>query len=194
MARCQRASSAQASSQTWNWIRSMLLQARGSSGSSRSYRRMWSGGKSSFERVLAARGPLEVLRRNLGGDVEPLVGWRADELAEQSLAVAVAVGPGRVEEVAAQLHRALEGRMYSSSSEPSSRPCPTCRSRPHPLANPSVRTSVFCIDVTSPGLNGVLIPSLSRGATSIAGSQAQKVSSSSGSQDTESSIVHLTRH
>ena len=68
------------------------------------------GGKDVVERVLRPRRPLAVLRRDLGRDVEPLVRMPLQQLAEQPLAVPVAVGPRGVEEVAAELDRPVERR------------------------------------------------------------------------------------
>ena len=62
-------------------------------------------------------------------------------LAEQPLAVSVAVGPGGVEEVAAQLDGAVERRRTTPRRRcPSTRPCPTCRSRLRRPATPHART------------------------------------------------------
>src|SRR5690606_5424190 len=56
-----------------------------------------------FKLVAAPRRPLAVFGRDLRGGVEALGRRLLDQLAEQPLAVPRAVGPGRVEEVAAEL-------------------------------------------------------------------------------------------
>ncbi len=68
------------------------------------------GGEDVVERVRRPRRPLAVLRGNLGGDVETLAGMSLQRLAQQPLAMPVAVGPGRIEEVASELDRPVERR------------------------------------------------------------------------------------
>ena len=66
------------------------------------------GRKAIVQPVPAAARPVEVLGWNLGGQIEPLVAIGAHDLPQQVLAVAVAVSPGGVQEITAQVHRALE--------------------------------------------------------------------------------------
>ena len=76
-------------------------------------------------------------------------------LAEQPLAVAFAVRPGRVEEIAAELDRAIERcRRLAIVGSRSSRPCPTCRSRLRRPANPACQT----IDSASADHNAARTP------------------------------------
>src|SRR2546423_7640701 len=60
------------------------------------------------ERELARARPAAILRRDFRGRVKFPVRVRADEPAEQGLAPPLAVGPRRVEEVAAEFDRALK--------------------------------------------------------------------------------------
>src|SRR5208282_1355861 len=55
-----------------------------------------------------AGGPLAVHGRNFRGGIEPLVFVARDDVAEQAVALAVAIGPGRVEEVAAEIDGELQ--------------------------------------------------------------------------------------
>ncbi len=66
-----------------------------------------SGREDVLERVVGARRPAAVLRRDLGRDVDALAAVVLQQLAQQPLAVPRAVGPGGVEEVAAQGQRPL---------------------------------------------------------------------------------------
>jgi hypothetical protein len=58
--------------------------------------------------VLRLARPLHVLGRDLGRDVSGRVTMRPQRLSEQGLALALAVGPRRVEEIAAERQGALE--------------------------------------------------------------------------------------
>src|SRR5438270_10994282 len=65
------------------------------------------------EGELARARSAAILRRDFRGGVEFLVRVRADETAQQSFAASLAVGPSRVEEVAAEFDTAWaygEGR------------------------------------------------------------------------------------
>ena len=73
------------------------------------YSRMWSGGKHVVERrSRAARATCRFLGGILVATYSVLSGWLFTSSPEQLLAVALAVGPGRVEEVAAELDGPLE--------------------------------------------------------------------------------------
>ena len=123
-ARCQRSSSAHASVQTWNCCRSIASTPRFSQAVLGVLADVI-GRKHVVERVLGPRRPLAVLRRDLGRDVQLLVRVPLQQLAEQLLALALAVGPGRVEEIATELDRAVERlRSDSSSSDPVHPPMP----------------------------------------------------------------------
>src|SRR4030095_12181406 len=60
------------------------------------------------EREFALRGPAAILGRDFAGDVEFFGGIGTQSFAEEFFAVAVAVGPGGVKEVAAEVDRTLE--------------------------------------------------------------------------------------
>src|SRR5436305_7014753 len=60
------------------------------------------------ERELARARPAAILRRDFRGGVKFPLRVRADEPTEQRLAMPLAVGPSRVEEVAAEFDRALK--------------------------------------------------------------------------------------
>src|SRR5690349_8857 len=62
------------------------------------------------ERVLRPRRPSTILRWYFRRRVEPLVGMPFQELREETLAVAVSIGPRGVEEVASERYRAIERR------------------------------------------------------------------------------------
>ena len=66
------------------------------------------GRKNVLKRNASPRGPLAIFRRDLGGDVEPLVGMPMQKASPQPFAVSVAVGQSRIEEVAAQLDGQFE--------------------------------------------------------------------------------------
>ena len=68
------------------------------------------GGEDVVERVLGQRRPPQVLRRDLGRDASGLVAMAREHLAEQLLALAVAVRERGVEERAAERDRSLERR------------------------------------------------------------------------------------
>src|SRR5262249_12334177 len=76
------------------------------------------------QRRFCARRPLHVLRRDLRGRVDPCLGSRPQEPAEQLLAVPLPVHPGGIEEVAAQQGRSLEGSdgLHSVRPAPGSPP------------------------------------------------------------------------
>src|SRR4051812_49546247 len=57
------------------------------------------------QRVLRPRRPAAVLRWNLGSRVQPRARVALEKLTEQLFAVSIAVGPCRIEEVAAECHR-----------------------------------------------------------------------------------------
>src|SRR5262249_25583094 len=60
------------------------------------------------ESELALRRPAAVLRRHFAGDVEFFAGIGAQGFAEELFAVAVAVGPGSVKKIAAEIDRTVE--------------------------------------------------------------------------------------
>ena len=73
------------------------------------------GREAIVERKFAAAGPAAIFRRNFGGDVKLFVGAGvggiligAQNFPEKLFAVAVAIGPGSVEEVAAEIDGTLE--------------------------------------------------------------------------------------
>ena len=68
------------------------------------------GGEDVLEPVVGRRGPLAVLRRDLRGDERRRARPVREHVPDQLLAVAVAVGAGRVEEVAAELEAAPQRR------------------------------------------------------------------------------------
>src|ERR1043166_6477949 len=70
------------------------------------------------ERKFALRGPAAIFGRNFAGDVKFFGGIGSQGFAEELFAVAVAIGPGGVKEIAAQIKRARERRERSSVVEP----------------------------------------------------------------------------
>ena len=62
------------------------------------------GRETIVERKPAAGRPSKVFRRNLGGEVELLMGVLLEEFAQNLLAFARTVAPGRVEEIASHFH------------------------------------------------------------------------------------------
>ena len=89
------------------------------------------GGKHVVERVARDARPFAVLRRDLRRDDELLVAMAGEHLAEQLLALAVAVGERGVEERAAERDRPLERRERLASSDPDQPPMPH---RPYPTS------------------------------------------------------------
>jgi len=83
------------------------------------------------KREIAAAGPLKILGRNFRGDVEFLGGVGAQDFSEDLLAVAFAVGPSGVEEIAAEIDGSLRASSDSESSEPVHPASPTCRNQFH---------------------------------------------------------------
>src|SRR6266849_9866394 len=61
------------------------------------------------EREIAAAGPFEILWRNFRGDVKFLAGVGAKDFSEDLFAAAFAIGPSRVEKIAAEIDGALQG-------------------------------------------------------------------------------------
>src|SRR5262249_47192183 len=78
----------------------------------------------------ALGGPAAIFRRDLGGGVELARGVGPDQLAQEALAGALAVGPRRVEEVAAGVQGKLEGlaRLLLVGARPARQP-------PHAVAH-----------------------------------------------------------
>ena len=99
------------------------------------------GGETSPSGVSVLRRPLQVLRRDLGRDVERACRVPLERLAEQRSLRPVTVRPRRVEEVAAELDRAVERRARLARRRTrSTRPFPTCRSRSRRPASRSGQT------------------------------------------------------
>src|SRR4029453_8276907 len=82
---------------------------------------------------LSSGRPLPVLRRNLGGDVEPVVRTAPEQIAEQPLAVTVAVCPGGIEERASQPDRLIERGVSGGVVGAGPAAVPTAHA-PHPVA------------------------------------------------------------
>src|SRR5262249_52330537 len=66
------------------------------------------GRKDVGDRIARAPRPLEILRQDFRRDVQRLAAMPREHLSEQLLALAVAVGEGGVEEIAAERDGALE--------------------------------------------------------------------------------------
>src|SRR4029077_5308607 len=95
------------------------------------------GREAIVEREFATAGPAAIFRRNFGGDVKPFVGAGggssfvgAKNFTEELFAVAVAIGPGGIEKVAAEIDGTLDRleRFFISRAGPSSE-------SPHAVAN-----------------------------------------------------------
>src|SRR5262245_41326520 len=70
------------------------------------------GWKAVVHRILSAAGPLEILRWNLGGRIELAIWKITDQVTKNGFAFAGAVTPGRVKEIASQLHRSAQSPIH----------------------------------------------------------------------------------